>query len=334
MDWAALPLRQQRTISIRTAWNHPQGFTEPLTIHIPYDTIAQLLRFSPDVIISDELGARTLQATAYRAVGRGTRLVVWAKMSEATEQGRGRLRPVLRRALLRHADAVMVNGASGARYVERLGVSTGKVFCVPQTTDIARFLAVSAQRPAWLRRRFIYCGRLIQLKGLIPFISHLTDLARCRADQRFELWFAGDGPLRSELTEFPRPANLDFLFLGNVSYDRMPEVYGQAGILVFPTLADEWGLVVVEAMAAGLPVLGSLYSQAVDDLVTDGLTGWTFRPDDSVGIRSALGRVLDASAEEIDCMGHRARHRVTDLTPESMTREVMTAIEYAYAHDS
>src|SRR5436190_875726 len=81
------------------------------------------------------------------------------------------------------------------------------------------------------------------------------------------------------------------------------EFYSQAGILVFPTLADEWGLVVVEAMAAGLPVLGSLHSQAVEDLVTDGLDGWTFRPDDCASLRSALNRALGASAEEIDRLG-------------------------------
>ena len=53
----------------------------------------------------------------------------------------------------------------------------------------------------------------------------------------------------------------------------------KVGVLVFPTLADEWGLVVNEALAAGVPVLGSLYSQAVEELVRDGENGWTFRPD-------------------------------------------------------
>jgi glycosyltransferase involved in cell wall biosynthesis len=286
------------------------------------------------VVIADELGARTLQAAAYRALGRRSRLVVWAKLSEATEQGRGRVRPVLRRALLHLADAVIVNGASGARYVERLGTEAGKVFRVPQTTNIASFLALPAQREAFIRHRLIYCGRLIQLKGLIPFVSHLSNLARDRPEQHIELWFAGDGPLRSELAQFPRPANLHFRFLGSVPYERLPEIYGQAGILVFPTLADEWGLVVVEAMASGLPVLGSLYSQAVEDLVTDGLNGWTFRPDDFLSLRSALDRALGAPAEEIDHMGRQARNRVKDLTPESMTRQIMAAIEYAHAHDS
>jgi glycosyltransferase involved in cell wall biosynthesis len=119
-----------------------------------------------------------------------------------------------------------------------------------------------------------------------------------------------------------------------VPYDRLPEVYRQAGVLVFPTLADEWGLVVVEAMAAGLPVLGSLYSQAVEDLVTDGLNGWTFRPDDSVSLLSALDRALLTSGAELDQMGWEARNRVRNMTPRVMMQQVMAAIDYSYAHDS
>jgi len=334
VDWRELPVQQQRSISIRTVWHHQQGFTEPLTIHVPYDTLSQLVRFCPDVVIADELGARTLQAAVYRAIGRRTRLVVWAKLSEVTEQGRGSLRLFLRRILLKLADAVIVNGGSGSRYVKNLGVKADKVFRIPQTTDVACFLAIPPERSPAVRHRLLYCGRLVQLKGLVPFLTNLAEFARQRPNQQIEVWFAGDGPLRSDLAQFALPANLDLTFLGDVPYDRLPEVYSQAGILVFPTLADEWGLVVVEAMAAGLPVLGSLHSQAVEDLVTDGLDGWSFRPDDCASLQSALNRALGAPPEEIDRMGQHARNRVRDLTPESMSQQIMAALEYAYAQNS
>ena len=331
VDWKDLPVQQQRSVSVPGARSHPQGFREREPIHIPYDTIPQLMRFDPDVILSDEFGLRTLQAAAYRKTRSASRLVIWAKVSEVTEQGRGRLRSLLRRKLLRMADAVIVNGASGARYVRQFGAVQERVFRVPQTTDVGPFMAVPLARPSSARRRFLYCGQLTQRKGLVPFVSHLAAFARAHPNQALEMWFAGDGPLRAELAEFRRPDNLDFAFLGNVPYDRLPEVYGQAGILVFPTLADEWGLVVVEAMAAGLPVLGSLYSQAVEDLVTDGVNGWTFRPDHALDLRSALNRAVGAPVEEIDRMGRHARNRVRDLTPELMSRQMMTAMEYAYA---
>jgi len=334
VDSTGLPLSQQRSIAIRGLWRHPHHFSEPLAIQIPYDTVPQLMRLHPEVIISLELGARTLQAAAYRAVARKSRLVIWAAVSEANEQGRGRMRQLLRRVLLRSADAVIVNGRSGARYVQHLGAGEAKIFHAPQTTAIAPFLAVPTSRDTAARRRLLYCGQLIERKGLIPFLAHLSQWCRENPASTVEMWFAGDGPLRSQLTQFPVPFNLEVRFLGPVAYDRLPEVYGQAGMLVFPTLADEWGLVVIEAMAAGLPVLGSLFSQAVEDLVTDTRNGWTFRPDDQVGVRSAINRALGASDAEIQEMGFKARQRVRTLTPEAMADNMMAAVEYALTHRS
>jgi glycosyltransferase involved in cell wall biosynthesis len=117
--------------------------------------------------------------------------------------------------------------------------------------------------------------------------------------------------------------------LGYVSYDRLPEVYRECGILAFPTLADEWGLVVVEAMASGLPVLGSRYSQAVEDLVVDGQNGWVFRPDRADEVRRGLDSALCASGETLEIMGLRARQRVQAMTPADMADRMMTAIRYA-----
>jgi glycosyltransferase involved in cell wall biosynthesis len=77
-------------------------------------------------------------------------------------------------------------------------------------------------------------------------------------------------------------------------------------------------------------VMGSLYSHAVEDVITDGLNGWTFRPDDPSSLRSAMERALNASAGEIDCMGSQARNRVRDLTAQSMSRQMIAAIEYAH----
>ena len=197
---------------------------------------------------------------------------------------------------------MIVNGESGARYVIRLGVDPGRVFRAPQTTRIDPFLELPATRPAPVRRRLLYSGQLIPRKGMLPFAAALAEWGVQHAEHSIEIGFVGDGPTRAGLTSFQWPRNITARFFGSVEYQRLPEIYSQAGILVFPTLADEWGLVVVEAMAAGLPVLGSLYSQAVEELVVDGRNGWTFRPDDPRGVRSAIDRALGATAGELDQM--------------------------------
>jgi glycosyltransferase involved in cell wall biosynthesis len=298
-------------------------------IQFPYDTITQLRRFRPDVIVSGELGLRTLQASVYRKLARASRLVVWATLSEVTEEGRGIVRTILRPGLLRSADAILVNGRSGARYVERLGTPKERVFCAPQTTDVAGFLANPGIRTEPNCRRLLYAGRLIELKGLLPFLSNLANWAKSHPEQLVDFSIVGDGPLRGALAAYPAPRNLSVRLLGHVPYHRLPEIYARGGILVFPTLADEWGMVVVEGMASGLPILGSLYSQAVEDLVVNGQTGWTFRPDEIGEVKLAIDRALSASIEELDRMGLAARQRVQSMTPAAMAEQMVAAIEYA-----
>jgi glycosyltransferase involved in cell wall biosynthesis len=93
-------------------------------------------------------------------------------------------------------------------------------------------------------------------------------------------------------------------------------VYRTADVFALPTLADEWGMVVNEAMSIGLPVLGSRHSQAVEELVEEGVNGWTFVPDRPEAVDEALERALGTPPEQLARMGVAARDTVRPLTPE------------------
>src|SRR5205823_4925457 len=156
-------------------------------------------------------------ASVYRRLALANRLVVWAAVSEISEQARGCVRSVLRRGLLSLADAVIVNGESGARYVEAFGANRERVFRVPPTAEVADFLSLPSVRSEHIRRRLVYCGQLIERKGLIPFFSHLVDWANAHSNEQIDFWIAGDGPLRETIACYPVPSNLSMRVLGNVS---------------------------------------------------------------------------------------------------------------------
>jgi glycosyltransferase involved in cell wall biosynthesis len=94
-------------------------------------------------------------------------------------------------------------------------------------------------------------------------------------------------------------------------------------------MADEWGLVVNEALAAGVPVLGSAYAQAVEELVEEGRTGWIFRPDHEDELYAALERFFAATESELNEMRVLARAKVIDLTPDAVVGPLVDAIRYA-----
>jgi glycosyltransferase involved in cell wall biosynthesis len=327
-EWGDLNVTVQKCWSYAASWSHEQGFTDEIWRHIPYDTLPLLIRERPDVVISSQLGFRTLLAEVYRKLFPRSRLIVWTGLSEHTEMGLPVWRMLQRKAMLRLADAVLVNGTSGENYLLSLGMPRERIFPLPYCAEISSHLALPIEREPSVARRLLYVGQLTTRKGLQPFLTVLSEWLQKHTREKCEFWIAGDGPLRGELEKFPAPRQLRLRFLGSVAYEKLPEVYAQGGIFVFPTLADEWGVVVNEALAAGLPILGSLYSQAMEELVQDGLNGWRFRPDHPEEMYAALDRAMTVPEEQLDEMRRAGRERIRPLRPEYGAQCYLAATEF------
>jgi glycosyltransferase involved in cell wall biosynthesis len=151
----------------------------------------------------------------------------------------------------------------------------------------------------------------------VSFLQALTSWATVYPEHPIEFTIVGSGPERSRLAEMPMRPNVKLIFIGNLQYNELPEIYADSGILVLPTLADTWAVAVNEALASGLPVLGSVYSQAVEEMVQDGSNGWTFRADQPEEMFQALDRALKTSVSDLNVMRQHARARALAVTPEA-----------------
>ncbi len=326
--WEGLNCTVLKSWTFQRISRHPIGFSTVLAWDIPWNTLTQLRRCRPDVMISVELGFRTLFASIYRALHPASRLIVWAPCSEHTELARGRVRNWIRRIVLRFTDAVIVNAAGGRRYIESMGVAPAQIFCAPRTVDLARFTSVPLKREPRSARRLLIVGQLIERKGVQPFLQALSRWGQLHPEREIEVWLLGDGPLRHDLEATPLRTGISVRFLGGMPNAEIPRVFEQAGILVFPTLADEWGWVVNEAMAAGLPVLGSSYSEAVEELVEIDVTGWKFRPDHAEEMDKAIDQAMRVSNEQLDLMRSAARERAASFTPEDVADRILSAVRF------
>lgn len=333
--WEGLDVVVQRTLSIPRSIHHPGGFREKLPLHVPIDTRRQLRAYDPALVISGEFGARTLASAGWcRATGRP--LVVWATLSERTEAAYGGVRGRLRKAILRQTARVIVNGESGARYVRSLGYPDERIDRIPQASPAGvgadRVPAPRAEPLGEGSLRLLYVGQLTERKGLRGLLAELSAWTR-REGVDAELVLVGEGPQAAELREVALSIEgpLRVRFAGEVAFDALAERYRAADLLVLPTLADEWGLVVNEAMAAGLPVLGSVYSQAVTELVEDGRTGWWYDPERPGSLATKLDEIRRLGRDGIRCRGEAARTRVARLTPESMASDLYRTIAHVLA---
>ena len=322
-DWGTLKVVPQRNLTLRRDRRHPGGYDEQQIMHVPWDTLPRLWRTRPDVVLSADLGARTLQASLYCRLT-STPLVVLCGMSESTERGRGRTRRVLRRFLVPRADALTVTGSSGARYLQRLGGDPGRMVFLPYSS-FQPDRGELPPRPSGGPLRLLVAGQLIERKGVLPLVKALARWGRRHPGRPVELHLVGSGPLAARIDAVELPADVTLRRSGNVAYEELPELYAGADVSVLPSLGDEWGNSVNESLALGVPVIGSLRSQAVEMLVRDGVNGWLFQPDEPASLDAALDRALAVTWPELERMRAAARESVRFLTPEFTGGQLLAA---------
>ena len=113
--------------------------------------------------------------------------------------------------------------------------------------------------------------------------------------------------LKRNYYKFKTPADGGAVVLaGFRQIQELPEFYARAGAFIHPALEEPWGLVINEAMAAGLPVLSSYNVGAAEELVVDGKTGYLFDPRNIDEMANAMSKVAGMNQEERLTMGHAA----------------------------
>jgi len=326
-EWGDLDVRIQRSLSFSSSLRHLDGTLMKAQVHLPYDTFFQLLRFRPNCTISGEMGLRTLMAWLYRQIFRRSRLVIWATLSDRTETAAGPIRTYLRKLLLSGADAVMTNGSAGKRYLLSLGYPEKHIYKIGQAIDLDLFRAPPT-RPEDRAHDILFVGKLEPYKGLVPFLANLGEWANEHPETHFRFGILGSGSekLAVEAALAALPPSIEAKILDPLPYDAMAGLYAQYGVLVLPSLFEEWGLVVNEAMASGAIVLGSKNAQAVEELVEDGVTGFTFDPYLKNSSHVALSRLSDATPKELDQIRRSAQARITVVTPREMAVGMLNSI--------
>ena len=325
-EWGGLDVVMQKNRMFTANWKHSSGFSESNYIHVPTDTTKQLKRLKPDVILSYEMGMRTMLSSSYRLFHPKCRLVMVGNMSQHIEAERGLLRRSVRRIIKLGCDFFTYNGPSCKRYLKSLNIGEEKLHPFPYCIDDDTAYRGPRHTPHPTVRKMIYCGSLSSRKGILQFATAARKWCEANPDQSIELHIAGMGELKQEISDLSHK-NFVVKFLGNCDQAGLRSAYENADLCVFPSLADEWGLVPIEAMASGLPVLGSFYAQSVEAYVTEGETGWVFHPDDTSEIEAAVERAMNTSPERLLAMGKTARADVEEISPANSAEKICGLIK-------
>jgi glycosyltransferase involved in cell wall biosynthesis len=182
-----------------------------------------------------------------------------------------------------------------------------------------------AARAAELRRR--YGERIVLGVGRLIYSKGFEHLVRAMAEVPGTLLLAGDGPLRGALEAEARRLGIAerVVLMGRVSDAELRACYHACDVFALPSVArsEAFGIVQLEAMACGRPVVNTRLESAVPYVSLDGLTGLTVPPGDPVALAAALRTLLDDPARR-GAMGAAARRRVREeFSVEPMTHRTL-----------
>jgi glycosyltransferase involved in cell wall biosynthesis len=223
----------------------------------------------------------------------------------------------LEQRLVRQVDRVIATCSDEVEELRALGLREGRADVVPCGVDTRLFRPGPRPDPAG-PQRLVVVGRLVTRKGVGNVVEALARLVQRGHD--VELVIAG-GAADTALSVDPEYQRIEGLaerlevadrvrFLGGLSRDQVPAVMQSGDVVVTVPWYEPFGIVPLEAMACGRPVVGSAVG-GIAFTVLDGVTGCLVPPRDPPALATALRRLLTRPAERAR-MGRAARRRVEE----------------------
>ena len=262
--------------------------------------------------------------------------------STARDAARRPWKEAVKRRIVARFSAALAGGEAHIAYLRELGMPPERVFDGYDVVDNDHFACAAEatrRRPAAARRRlglperyFLASCRFVEKKNLFGLLEAFGRYRDRAGPQPWHLVLLGDGQLRPRLLEWVAERGLqEFVHLpGFHQYETLPAFYGLAGAFVLASTSEPWGLVVNEAMAAGLPILVSDRCGCALDLVVPGVNGYRFDPFD---LERLANLMLHVASDDCDrqALARAGRAIIAEWTPERFARNLHRAAIVALA---
>lgn len=270
------------------------NYDEWRTIYINPTLFLHLMRLRPDAIVGYEYSAPALTALLYARIRR-VAYTVWTDCTRYAERDLTRGQRWTRRLILPRALAYLGTSQAACDNLVEHGAPLEAVFESPMSHAVAWFETEAAhartQNPRDSHPRILFVGALNERKGVTALLRAFALVAQQHPLARLVL--VGEGPLQAELETLAQRlgirARVEF---GGFKQPRdLPAAYASADVFVLPSLEDTFGVVVVEAMACGVPVVCSQFAGAASHLI-DRANAFIVDPEDTHHMADRIHRLL------------------------------------------
>ena len=273
--------------------------------------------------------------------------------SNAFDEKRYALAELIKRIVVSSFSAGLAGGQLQREYLVTLGLPRNRVFTgydvvdneyFRQKAEEVRSQASEVRMKYGLPRKyFLASARFVPKKNLPMLIRAYVryrrladsgeDGQRTTDNRPWDLVLLGDGPLKTDLSRLISELRLHghVHLPGFIQYRELPAYYALADAFVHASTTEQWGLVVNEAMATGLPVIVSNRCGCVPDLVAEGKNGFTFDPESVTSLGKLMMDMSRLSEQRLEEMRAESRRIIAGFTPAHFATAAQHAIDVARA---
>lgn len=290
-------------------------------IIISYGVEKVLKKYAPDVVVSMEYNVTSLFAMHWCKKTR-TKYISWTDGTLHSERNIGKLQKIFRKYIVSRADAFIGSSTKSQETQIAYGADKKDCFISYLTVDIDKYIH---KKTTYSNKKLVYVGGMIQRKGLDLL---LPAIALTREDITLDI--VGNGAEKEELEAQAKKLGIEnrIRFRGFLEGEELRRCYAESDAFVLPTREDCFGLVILEAMCAGLPVIASKYADGAYDLIEEGRNGCIADPYDARAFAQAIETVLE-SPEKTRELGSYGYSRIEDFRFQEVAKGYLAAIDYA-----
>lgn len=263
------------------------GGTATRFVHLPKELFKTLNALKPDVVIAGEYNFSAVQALFW-AKAHGIPFVNMTDGTLHSESYIGTVQKLTRRMIVSGADSFLASGTKAAEKLLHWGAEQDRIAIAYLTVDTAPFLKLNRQPEDG---RLLYVGRISREKGLDLLVRALAQMKR-----KCVLRVAGNdvGGEQANIEALAESLGVAdrIVWLGFREGEALWEEYRRAAVLAVPSRSDCFGLILVEAACAGLPVAASCYADGAYDVLTSGTNGRIADPENPEAFAACLDGML------------------------------------------
>lgn len=300
-------------------------------MNLAVDLCRCLSSLNPDVLAISGYSRLSMLIALFWALFYKKKTILFSETKES-DSTRVSYRELFKIIIARRYNSALVGGKEHRDYLIKLGVSHEAIFYGYDVVDNSIFdpqaiksLAKNIDKPY-----FLAINRFVPKKNLLFLIDSYAKYREMSGDKSWDLVLCGDGQQKGEIV-----AKIEQFGLGDVIHlpgflqqDALLPFFAHANCFVHSSTTEQWGLVVNEAMAAGLPLLVSENCGCFADLVIEGFNGFGFDPKNSEQLSKLMFKI---SSEEVclQKMSENSLKHIQNYSPDYFANGLKQAVNYA-----